>query len=143
MDRDFARKQIFRMAQLGGFPEKYVEAVGELIDALMTAPSEEMARAVISSVMESATGETRCPFPADIRSSITARLEPFRPDPLCAKCGGIGDVVVQRGEFSGSYRCSCWARRPEPDYSKLPGVERVDTRAMLAGAAKKLNGGAR
>src|ERR1700722_7212389 len=144
MERDFARRQILRMAQMGGFPEKYVEAVGELIDALLTAPSEEIARDAITSFVESADSETRCPFPKDIRAAVQSivreRLGDFLPDPECPKCFGIGDIIVERRGLTGSKRGDCYARRFPPDYSKLPGVEKVDTAGMVEDAAKRLKG---
>jgi len=148
MDRElFAKKQISRMGQLKGFPKEFPEAVGELIDALMTAPSEEIARDVITSFVEDADAETPCPFPKQIRSAaldlLTAREGEILADPLCPKCGGIGEIVVFRGGLSGSSRCDCFARRPPVDWSKVPGYEPIgdEFRTQLAGAAKKLGGG--
>ena len=146
MERDFARKQIFRMAQLGGFPEKYVEAVGELIDALMKAPTEEYARDVITSFVEDADGETRCPFPKDIRYAINrlldAREGEIQADPCCPMCKGIGEILVDYpdGSSASRGRCTCFARRPPIDYSKLPGVEKFDMRAMVAEVAARKAG---
>lgn len=138
--REFAKHQITRMGQLNGFPKDFPAAVAELVDALLTAPTEEIAKDVVSSFMEGANAETRCPFPSDIRGAVTARLEEFRPDPACPKCQD-GWIIVERGGMSGAEKCDCWARRPAPDYRKMPGSEPIGGMlGDIAAAAKKLGG---
>lgn len=120
-DRPAARKQIGRMSQMFKFPSD-VDALGELIDAIQTAETLVEAKAVVSEIMRDATGDTPCPMPSDLRRLVMARLEPKRPDPDCLECGGCGTVFVKVGDATGAKECSCWARRPEPQYvkTKLP-----------------------
>lgn len=145
MDRLFAKKQILRMAQMNRFPKTEVEALGELVDALMTAPSEDIARAVITEdFLEEATGDTFCPMPAEIKSKILARLEDFRKDPDCPKCDDSGHLIFYDKEgLSYAERCTCWARRPERVYRKRPGDSAMsaDFNKQLIAGAKALKGG--
>lgn len=142
MNREFAKGQVRRMGQLKGFPKEIPEAASELVDALTTAPTEEIAKDVISSFMDGATSETPCPFPSDIRGAVTARLDEFRYDPECPRKCRDGWIIVERGGLSGAERCTCWSRRPAPDYSKLKGAEPIGELALdIAGAAKRLGGG--
>jgi hypothetical protein len=144
-NREFAKSQIKRLTMLVGFPRDTPEAIADLTDALMTAPSEEYARDAITSFVEEADSETRCPFPKDIRAAVLQLLREregeILPDPLCPKCKGAGDVIVEKNGYTSSYRCSCHARRPPVDYSKLPGVEKFDMSELVAGAAKQLGSG--
>jgi hypothetical protein len=125
MDRNFAKKQILRMGQMFRFPAQ-VEALGELVDALLTAESEETARAVVSSFLEDATQDTPCPMASQIRGAVLERIRAefgeVRPDPECPKCKGVGFPLSERG---AGPRCSCWSRRHEPDYRKLAGAEPI------------------
>lgn len=117
-----AKVEISRMAQMSRFPRGEVPAIRELVEAIKTAPTLEIARAIVTEILSEANGDTACPMPAEIRRAVLARLESKRPDPECLTCGGEGFVFVQRGEVSGATNCSCWARRPEPQYvkTKLP-----------------------
>lgn len=150
VDREFAKGQIRRMAMLLGFPREYPEAIGGLVEALMTAPSEEIAREAVSSYVDDADTETRCPLPKAIRTAVldilTKREGDILPDPMCPKCKGIGQIIVEYPDGSSASKglCSCHARRPPPDYRKMammagsePIGELLDD---IAGAAKKLGG---
>lgn len=148
MERDFARKQIARMAQMNRFPKTEIEALGELIDALMTAPSDEMARAIITGVLEDANSDTPCPTGSDIRKAILDRLRvelgEILPDPDCQLCNGIGFPIIERNGSSGAGdKCKCWARRHPPVYRKRPGdaAMSADFNKQLIAGAKALRGG--
>lgn len=144
INRDFAKKQIARMGQFRGFPKEFPEAIGELIDVLAKAETEELAKETIARFMESANSETLCPFPADIRSALAdvtnEKLGEIRPDPNCHKCKGIGDIIINRGGMTAAKHCDCWARRPEPVYTPQPGDEPIgeDFKRQIAKAAKTL-----
>lgn len=125
IDRELARKQIARIAQMKGFPRDFPEAIGELIDALTGAENEEIAKVAIGSFIETATADTPCPFPYDIRVRLLAKankiLGEMRPDPDCDKCGGTGEAVIRNiasPYFDKSMKCDCYARRPAPVWKK-------------------------
>lgn len=120
MDKTFAKKQIMRMAQMFRFPKSDPEALGELIDAIMTAPTDGIAKGVVDAIMEEATSDTICPMPAEIKREILKLQGDFWPDPGCQSCHGVGDIVIERGGLSGSSKCHCWSRRPQPEYHSWP-----------------------
>lgn len=136
MEREAARKQIMRMGQMNRFPKEIPESVGELVDALMTAPTEEIAKAIVSDYMASATADTLCPMPSAIRADVESRLDPKRPDPDCLKCHGIGQIIVERNGTTGASGCDCWARRPAPVYKRQPGNDELQEQIKLLAARK-------
>jgi hypothetical protein len=138
MDRPFAKKQILRMAQMNRFPVQ-AEPMGELVDALLTAPSEEMAVDVIFCIMRDADGNTPCPMGSDLRRLILERLEPVSTDPDCKACGGCGFVFTERGGMTGTKNCLCWARRPKFEYRNQGGPPKDLTRELKK-ASKVLAG---
>src|SRR5271154_4581590 len=109
MEREFARKQISRMTQMARFPKGEVEPLSDMIDALMTAQSEETAKAVVSAFLEDATPEMPCPMSSQIRGAVLERIKAefgeSRPDPECPKCNGVGFPLSERG---AGPKCSCW-----------------------------------
>lgn len=129
MERAFARKQILRMGQMFKFPVE-PESMGELVDALLTAPNEEMAKDIISCIVRDADGDTPCPMASAIRRLITDRLDPISPDPDCLACGGGGFMFVDRGGVSGASNCTCWARRPKVEPPKQGGPPKDLTREL-------------
>lgn len=120
----FAKKQALRLAGMQGFPREFPEAIGELVKALESAPAEELAEKTVSTVLDSAMSDTRCPMPAELKAILHSLQDDFRPDPNCTKCDGNGAVYVELpGGETGTVKCSCWARRPEPEYGNLSGYE--------------------
>jgi hypothetical protein len=77
------------------------------------------AERITSHVMDTARFCPSVPELRELAGQLVARTEEeIRPNPDCAACGGSGDVVVERGGFSGSKRCDCWARRPLPSWAQ-------------------------
>ena len=63
------RKQLLRLAQMQGFPQ-VAEALRELLKAAEQAPDLGTLEKAITSALETATSESRCPMPADLRRLI-------------------------------------------------------------------------
>ena|SRR3990167_5026512 len=85
------------------------------------AESDDHARSITDRVIDTAKF---CPSMVDIREAagaLSKTLDEIRPDPDCAKCGGAGSIVVERGGLSGATSCDCWARRALPSWA-LPGA---------------------
>lgn len=143
---EFANGQIQRLGGMYRFPDKYPAAVLDLAKALAfdDAVTEEIATAVIDLIIETATSETVCPMPAEIRSMTNAKLDPFNWDPNCQKCNGCGSIISEpdKDGYTYSKRCTCLARRQPEDYGKKAreqGMTRDKSLdAGLEAAAKKL-----
>lgn len=93
--RDFAKKQIIRMAGLRGFPP-IQEAVDELIKALQVAGDPKHAEGWISGFLDDSTSETYCPSPGDIKRSLLDRKQAQQTIRKCGLCDGAGWVTVYR-----------------------------------------------
>ena len=93
IEAKIAQKEISRLAQLERFPVDHNEALKELIKALQTSATKEIAAATIDDFI--ADQSTRkCPLPADIRATI-ARLSEKETERRrgCAACRGTGFIV--------------------------------------------------
>lgn len=130
-DLEFCTRQVLRLAPLYNFPSRSQPAIEDLVAALMNAPTQELAKAVIDKFKSVATPETRCPSDADIRLAVHEAQPGFHPDPDCKLCGGVGEIFGTSGGYSHSKRCTCRARRPAPVY---PQGQPMD----LSAAVKKL-----
>lgn len=109
--KQFAKKQVSRFwdAALHFLPQR----PDELIRALLDAPSEANAEAVVNAIIEESS---QCPTPAELRGAIRARREdvgywspPPTPNYECKRCQDTG---VYGGELFGKYAgpwkwCSC------------------------------------
>ena len=138
-ERHLARKQIMRLGQMNRFPN-IPEVLTDLIDALMTAPTEEIAKTVIGEILSVANPETNCPMPQQIREAVAEKLDPYLPDPDCLTCKGTGDIHTERNGYHYSKLCPCHARRPAPKYPR-PGDQPIgDFKSLIGSAAKKLTG---
>lgn len=90
IDKQFASKQIARMASLDRFPKGEKEAINELTLALQCASSEQKAEAFISTWV---THERIAPLPVDIRQAMfTAdHDDEYHSKPnRCPLCDGTG-----------------------------------------------------
>jgi hypothetical protein len=97
---------------------------------------EELAKAVITDIIQNAASDTECPMPRDIRQAVCARLDAtvgeWRADDACPKCHGTSWVVVDRKDA----RCQCWARRPAPKHERMPDNPPQDLMEGIRRAAK-------
>lgn len=134
--RDFAKKQIVRMAGLRGFPP-IQEAVDELIKALQVAGDPKHAEGWVSGFLDDSTSETYCPSPGDIKRSLLDRKQAQQAIRKCGLCDGAGWVTVYR---LVTYRAGTYqADRAElialaPDTGKIettPEKQIMDFRAKL------------
>lgn len=121
-NREFAKNQILRLAMLVNFPAKAPPAMADLIDALMTATDEPMAKTVIDAFLDGATSDTRCPMASEIKSACLALVRAgmeWLGDPDCQNgCKGSGEIFTQRGDYTASRPCECLAWRIPPVYPK-------------------------
>lgn len=97
IDKDFAKKQLNRLSGLDGFPREK-EATHELLLAIQSAETQEMAAQVIDGYVRSI--ETApCPKPSDIRRSIWDRIDrqssQLSSRRHCQQCYGSGFKRVQ------------------------------------------------
>jgi hypothetical protein len=122
IDETLAKKQVMRIGQMRGFPKDIPEAMAELVKAVMKAPNEEIAKAVMADFVDGANAESVCPFPSDIKTAIAEMtnkvLGEVLPDPKCPKCEGIGWIYKTVRDETGVDKCDCWARRQRPVYPK-------------------------
>jgi len=96
IDKAAAKKQVARLSQMYGYPrgEDQKAALEELVIALQPASSEEMARNVVSSILDMATSESRCPMPAALRIAVYDAAERTATRRKCNLCEGIGFIPV-------------------------------------------------
>lgn len=138
---EFAGEQIERLGGMYRFPDKYPAAVVDLAKALAHYPetTEELATAVIDTIKETATTETPCPMPAEIRSMVNARLDPMDWDPNCAKCSGTGTIMTLPDKDGYTYGkgCTCLARRPPVKYPRNEKVAREMAEEVSRAASAK------
>ncbi len=135
---DFAIDQISRLGGMYRFPDKYPAAVMDLAKALAHFPevTEEMAISVIDAIKDTATSETACPMPAEIRGMVNDKLPPWNPDPACTLCNGEGfPRILKNGEYYSGDKCPCWARRPAPVYPRNEAV-REELQGEISRAAQ-------
>lgn len=112
IDNTIAKKQIMRLGQMQGFPRDNPEALKELILGVQAADTEATAHAAISAMLETATAETRCPMPAQIRGWIWDRqnagdTEAKKRTADCVFCGGTAMEIVEVAGYSGARTCRC------------------------------------
>lgn len=123
ISKDIAKFQLSRLAQMDRYPKGEVGALGELLKEIMKADNEEIAEKAIGSFVDEADLESRCPMPKMIRERLAQvaneMLGKIREDPDCPLCHGIGHVPhVDANGCSYVTKCTCYARRPAPDYSR-------------------------
>ncbi len=140
---EFAGEQIERLGGMYRFPDKYPAAVVDLAKALAHYPetTEELAIAVIDSIKETATTETPCPMPAEIRSMVNSRLDPVDWDPNCPKCKGTGTIMTPPDKDGYTYGkgCTCLARRKPVVYPRNRQVqEELQAEVSRAAGAKRI-----
>jgi hypothetical protein len=110
LNRDFARKQVNRLAGLISFPQ-VPEAVGEIVSAIELAPDERSATQFVSDWL---AVNVRTPKPAEIRQALRAERE-TRSVPLsdvqagqCTICRGVGWEILDIGEGrTAARKCNC------------------------------------
>jgi hypothetical protein len=116
-NKDFAKMQIMRMAQLEGFPRNEPFAVRELVSALQVFETAQSAERYVDTIVGH---ETRCPMPADIRREANRQIEEHEaanrnayarwgPTPeLCPDCKPWGAFgwIVRDGRYEGCPTCS-------------------------------------
>ena len=136
------KAQISRLGQMRGYPRE-PPALRELVLALRTASTLEQATGVITALLEQATTETWCPMPGDIQRVCNALRLPFLPDPACGTCDGSGWRIVERGGLSGADRCTCWARRPAPEYGPVRLEPPEPARSNGMRSVAEISGGAK
>lgn len=141
---DEAMEQIQRLYQMRGYPkgDEGRPARMDLVEEIQKARTIAEAKEIIGDFLEMADAETSCPMKSQIRKAVVSRLEEFRYDPDCAKCGGIGSYEVFRagvatGEWTG---CKCLARRPAPVYRRQPAVA-ADLAGQVSAIAARKRGG--
>lgn len=91
--RPFAKSQAMRLSQMFGYPVTH-EALGELVLAIQSAMSENMAETVVSAILDDATSQSRCPMPGEVRRLIQERVSARVKMPKCEACGSSGWVMV-------------------------------------------------
>ena len=113
--RDFAKSQIARLMGLYAFPDNKQAAIKELVDRLMIAPTEDIARQVIDDILDYSTEEPKCPTPGTLKDLVHRKLDdvmgPLCFSVNCRDCGGTGFKDLGRGP-----RCTCLARRKNEKY---------------------------
>lgn len=95
-NREYARKQIERLAGLDRFPRESKPALSELVDALMCAADDRAAKEFVD---EWLANNREAPKPVEIRRLIFAeqeRQESARKKTYCRECSGSGFVMVKR-----------------------------------------------
>ena len=122
--REEALVQIERLNWLPKFPKQDAAMhLEELVKALRSSPSADIAARVIE---EFAQGATECPLPVTIRRMVQSYAERSEPDqyqawmkpPKCDRCKDGGFVVTQKPNgLTGAEPCSCrrgeiWEKRP-------------------------------
>jgi len=72
IDKAAAKRQVARLSQMYGYPrgDDQTPALNELIRATESAPDLGTAERAVSALLETATAETRCPMPGDLRKAI-------------------------------------------------------------------------
>jgi hypothetical protein len=121
IDREFARSQVLRLAGLRRFPNQK-EAVGELIDVLQAADTQDLAKQAIDEIHHDAK---QCPMPSELRHVIRNLEAPIRearekrrgmgkaPCPYCEDIGWVYTHViraisgVETGRYTGVELCRC------------------------------------
>src|SRR5262245_21469408 len=111
LDREFARNQVRRLSGLRSFPIE-PEAIGELIESLRSAPTEDHAASFVARWLRS---NIDAPRPAEVYASfepsVAARDSSLRSEYACKECSDTGFVVVERGGSTGAEPCPrCRAR---------------------------------
>lgn len=120
IDKKESAPQIARLGQMRGYPRNEPAALNELIVAGCAAKTLEVCKRVIGGFLETATPETPCPMPADIRGAMYAADKPDYWQPewgapkeetfSCVQCcdtGMLGGSVAVTGDV---WRwCSCKA----------------------------------
>lgn len=96
IDKETAKKQVARLSQFLGFPRGEAGALGELLLAVQSARNEGIAQEAISAFLGTATSDTRCPMPADIRKAIWERQGDDSKRGKCDWCGGSGFRIVHK-----------------------------------------------
>jgi hypothetical protein len=108
-NREFARQQIRRLSGLAFFPQE-PEAIGELIDALLTAPNETAAADFVRDWLRV---EVECPKPAHIHTAFNPpSVAPFKSvaEYACAACSDTGWNIVERAGAEYAQPCVCRKR---------------------------------
>ena len=111
ISKELAKEQITRLAGLRKFPHGEPAAIRELLLALQTSATDEIARATVDNFV---TYHTECPVPSLIRAEAWRRNQLLTPDPdpeqqwgprpkLCRDCRGWGT----KGEPPNAVFCSC------------------------------------
>lgn len=94
VNREFSKDQIARLAGLDRFPRGEAKAIGELVDALMSAPSDHAAKEYVSDWIRR---NRETPKPTEIREHFFSReLEEPARRAYCQKCSNTGYVEELR-----------------------------------------------
>ncbi|MEP7354717.1 MAG: hypothetical protein ABI824_15925 [Acidobacteriota bacterium] len=94
MTRDEAKGQMKRLTVLVGFPA-VAEAAEDMIEAILTANSLELAKRTISSILETAEPNSRCPLAHQVKRLIyDASLAQQQDTYRCSSCRGSRSTVA-------------------------------------------------
>ena len=112
IDRSAAKIQVMRLGQLRYFPKDNPEALKDLVRVMAEASSEHIAGMAVSALLDTATAETYCPLPGQLRelfksveNPITEAQEQRTRD--CLVCGGTGLEIIERNGLTGARNCGC------------------------------------
>lgn len=115
IDKTVAKKQVMRLGGLRDFPKDNSEVLRDLIEAVQEAESDQQAGECISSFVDFADDQTRCPLAPMLRRWFYDHQEADKNEAQqrtagCSKCNGTGMEIVQRGGLTGARDCECRKR---------------------------------
>lgn len=98
IDKTAAKKQVARLSQMYGYPrgEDQATALNELVKAVEGSASVAMAEKVVSSILDTAVEDSRCPMPATLRGLLYDAAKAANHKPECVACNNTGFRVEFR-----------------------------------------------
>lgn len=88
------------------------EALAEVVSTIQRLAEDETHVQRIIETLLSVAGNFPEPAAFANAAEFTA-TQVLMADPTCSKCGGVGFTSKRVGEYYGSTKCNCWARRPK------------------------------
>jgi hypothetical protein len=82
-----AKTQLERLTRLAHFPTA-LAAIEELLDAIKSAGTGEVAAVVVSQFLDNADENTKCPLPAQFRRAVYDTANAEQKKPRCRSCDG-------------------------------------------------------
>jgi hypothetical protein len=108
IDKATAKRQVMRLGGLRDFPKDNAEVLRDLISALELADSDKQADECISSFVDFADDQTRCPLAPMLRRWLYDRQEQRKQHTSgCQKCKGTGIEIVEVNGYTGARDCAC------------------------------------